>query len=95
MTVKILIKRKVPDSQSEALRQLLRQFRGLAIEYSGYISGETLKRVDHPGGNLVISTWKSADDWHKWFNNPGRKSIQSQIDVLLGSVTTYEVYEAD
>ena len=94
MAVKILIKRKASDKQNETLNVLLRQFRALAIEQSGYISGETLKRVDHPGECLVISTWKSADDWHTWFNNPDRLQIQSQIDVLLGAATTYEIYEA-
>ena len=94
MAVKILIKRKASDKQSEALNLLLRQFRALAIERSGYISGETLKRVDHPGECVVISTWKSADDWYQWFNNPARQQIQSQIDVLLGAETTYEIYEA-
>ena len=94
MTVKILIKRKVPNKESEALASLLRQFRALAIEQAGYISGETLRRVDHPGECLVISTWKSAADWHTWIKNPDRLQIQSQIDVLLGSETTYEMYEA-
>ena len=95
MAVKILIKRKASGKQSEALNSLLRQFRALANEQSGYISGETLKRVDHPGELVVISTWKSTDDWYKWFNNPERLQIQSQIDVLLGAETTYEIYEAN
>jgi heme-degrading monooxygenase HmoA len=94
MAVKILIKRKASEKQSETLNSLLRQFRALAIEQSGYISGETMKRVDHPGECLVISTWKSVDDWYTWLNNPDRLQIQSQIDVLLGAETTYEVYEA-
>ena len=94
MTVKILIKRRVPGKQLEALNLLLRQFRALAIEQPGYVSGETLKRIDQPDESLVISTWRSADDWNNWFNNPTRKSIQGQIDALLGSATTWEVYEA-
>ena len=94
MTVKILIKRKAADKQSEALSLLLRQFRTLAIAQSGYISGETLQRVDHPGECLVISTWKSANDWYEWLNNSDRIQIQGQIDALLGSQTTYEIYEA-
>ena len=92
MTVKILIKRKVPDKQLEALNLLLRQFRALAIEQIGYISGETLKRIDQPDESLVISTWKSVEDWDNWVDNPTRKSIQAQIDALLGTKTTWEVY---
>jgi len=94
MAVKILIKRKVADKENEALNALLRQFRALAIEESGYISGETLRRVDRPGECLVISTWKSVNDWDAWFKNPTRLAIQAQIDLLLGAATTYEVYDA-
>jgi len=93
MSVKILIKRKVPEKQDKALNTLLRHFRALAVEQGGYITGETLQRVDRPGETLVISTWKSADDWYKWINNPDRKKIQSQIDLLLGTETVYEIYD--
>lgn len=94
MTVKILIKRKFSGKQDEALNSLLRQFRALAIEQPGYISGETLTRLDNPGESLVISTWKSANDWQNWVKTPARQQIQSQIDILLGGETSYEVYEA-
>ena len=94
MTVKILIKRKFSGKHDEALNALLRQFRALAIEQPGYISGETLTRLDSPGESLVISTWKSASDWEKWVKNPTRQQIQSQIDILLGSETSYAVYDA-
>ena len=94
MTVKILIKRKATEKQLEALTLLLRQFRVLAIEQPGYVSGETLKRIDQPDEVLVISTWESIDDWNKWVENPTRKSIQGQIDALLGIHTIWEVYGA-
>ncbi len=94
MAVKILIKRKVADKNDESLNTLLRQFRALAIEQSGYISGATLQRVDRPGECLVISTWKTVNDWNAWFKNPTRLAIQGQIDLLLGAETTYEVYDA-
>jgi heme oxygenase (mycobilin-producing) len=94
MAVKILIKRKVADKNNEALNALLRQFRALAIEQPGYISGTTLQRIDRPGECLVISTWKTVNDWNAWLKNPTRLAIQGQIDVLLGAATTYEVYEA-
>lgn len=42
----------------------------------------------------MISTWKSANDWQNWVKNPARQQIQSQIDILLGGETSYEVYEA-
>ena len=94
MTVKILIKRKASEKQLKALTLLLRQFRVLAIEQPGYVSGETLKRIDQPGETMVISTWKSVNDWNSWVKNPTRKAIQAQIDALLGTATSWEVYGA-
>ena len=93
MAVKIIIKRKVIENKTEALLPLLKQLRNLAMGQEGYISGETLKRIDSPGENLVISTWQSIDAWRAWVLNPQRIEIQNKIDELLGEKTYYELYE--
>ena len=93
MTVKIFISRKVaPDTVLE-LTTLLKKLRSLTLNQSGYIYGETLKRVDKTDECLVISTWRSMEDWNAWLNNDERKQIQGEIDSLLGSETQYAVYE--
>ncbi len=58
----------------------------------GYISGQTLKRLDKPGERLVISTWRSIDDWETWFKSSERREIQLEIDSLLGEETTYAIF---
>lgn len=93
MSVKILIKRKVLDHNVNELSMLLKKLRGLTLMQNGYISGETLKRIDQQGESMVISTWRSVDDWNNWVNNEERMIIQSQIDQLLGQETEYAVYE--
>lgn len=92
MAVKILIKRKAPEAHISELSQLLKNLRALTLEQPGYISGETLRRIDKPGESLVISTWRSVDDWNKWVNSETRMHIQNQIDQLLGQETEYEIY---
>ena len=93
MAVKIIIKRKVPERIVESLLPLLKDLRNLAMDQDGYISGETMKRVDQPGENLVISTWQSIDAWRAWVLNQERIEIQKKIDELLGEETRYELYE--
>jgi len=95
MAVKIIIKRIVPLKKAEALKPLLQKLRNLAMQQPGYISGETFKRVDRPGENLVISTWQSMDDWRGWVLSDERKGTQEKIDHLLGEKTDYEVYTYD
>lgn len=94
MTVKILIKRNVNDDIILDLTVLLKKLRSLTLSQSGYISGETLKRIDKSNECLVISTWRSAEYWNAWVNNPQRIAIQTEIDSLLGKETEYAIYEA-
>jgi heme-degrading monooxygenase HmoA len=95
MAIKVLLRRQVPDHKTDALRALIAQLRAVTTGQPGYISGETLRRVDRPGEILVISKWKSAYDWQQWFQNPKRRAIQRQMDDLLGTPTDLEIYEYD
>jgi heme-degrading monooxygenase HmoA len=94
MTVKIFIKRKVQDENVTKLTLLLKQLRALTLEQPGYISGETLNRIDKKDECMVVSTWRSVEDWNSWVNNPKRNEIQTEIDKLLGEETDYAMYSA-
>ena len=85
MAVKIIIKRRVPESMATQLRPLLIKLRNLAMNQPGYITGQ----------NLVISTWNSMEAWRQWSVNSERESVQAQIDALLGQPTEYEVYSSE
>ncbi len=93
MTIQIFIKRKVKVNDELELTTLLKRLRCLSIEQPGYISGETLRRVDRENECMVISTWSSREAWGKWYNNKRRIAVQSEIDDLLGEVTNYAIYE--
>jgi heme-degrading monooxygenase HmoA len=94
MTVKIFIKRKVQDKNVVELTMLLKKLRSLTLEQPGYSSGETLNRIDKKNECMVVSTWRSVEDWNSWVNNPKRIEIQTQIDNLLGEETDYAMYSA-
>ncbi len=93
MAVKILITRKDVDKNIIELTNLLKKMRSLSLNQPGYIFGETLRRIDKPDECVVISTWRSREDWEAWLNSEQRRSIQSEIDLLLGETTEYAVYE--
>ena len=92
MAVKILIKRTVTVSSIDKLDNLLRRMRSVCLIQPGYISGQTLKRLDKPGEFLVISVWESLNAWENWFASAERNEIQFEIDDLLGEETRYEIY---
>ena len=93
MTIKILIKRTVPNDKEKELMPLLKTLRNLGVNQPGYISGETLKNVENPNELLVISTWQSAAEWNNWVRNDQRREIQDQIDFLLQARTEYNIFD--
>ncbi len=94
MTVKIFIKRKVRETNIAELTQLLKKMRALTLEQPGYISGETFSRLDKKDECMVVSTWRSLEDWNAWVNNPKRIEVQTAVDRLLGEETEYAMYTA-
>ena len=93
MAVKIFIIRAIAEERISDLLPLFRRLRNLATNQPGYISGETLKRVDRPGEYLVISTWQSLDNWREWAVSPERIEVQNEIDARLDEDTIYEIYQ--
>ena len=92
MAVKIVIERSMsPDNQGE-VAELLMDLRARAVHQQGYVSGETLFSVDHPGTHLVISTWESLRDWKAWEKNPQRTETVSRIETLLISPSKVSVF---
>lgn len=82
----------VPRDKAKELIPLIRKLRIFAIKQKGYISGETLKSLDIPDSFLVISKWRSPEDWEKWLLSDERQEIQKKIDTLLGGNTEYEMF---
>ena len=92
MTVKIVIKRKVPEEKEKDLVPLITELRILTTRQKGYISGETLRRIDKPGETVVVSTWETVEDWKRWVTSQKRSVLQGKIDALLGTETEYHIY---
>ena len=93
MSVKIFINRSVSEIKVPELTILLKRLSSVTLMQPGYISGQTLKRLDKVNECIVISTWRSLEDWNDWIKNEKRMAIQSEIDELLGTETEYALYE--
>ncbi len=83
MAAKILIERKVKPNCLGDFLEISLELRALAMRQHGYISGETLGSTDVSGSHLVISTWRSLDEWKAWENNPERIAISERMGPLL------------
>jgi heme-degrading monooxygenase HmoA len=91
--IKVHIRRPTSEEKQEALMKLINRLRSTIAGRPGYLSSETLKRVDPPGEILVVSKWQSFFYWERWYASQERMDIQKRIDDLLESETRYEIYE--
>lgn len=99
MIVRVIMTRKVawPGKELDVtllpiLSEMLMELRTIANHQPGYISGETLRNVHRPEEYVVISTWRSMEDWERWFANERRAELEGKVDALIGSPTTYKIY---
>jgi heme-degrading monooxygenase HmoA len=93
--IKIHVRRNIPADKKEEVMQLIIKLRSMSMGRPGYISGETLKRLDKEGESLVVTKWRSEYHWEQWYQSKERSEVQNKIDEMLAEDTQYEMYEYD
>ncbi len=92
MHVKVISRRLFRISHKEQLVPLLQSLRKSAEQQEGFISRATYSHMNDPGECIVISEWKTADDWTKWMQKEDVQKLQWDIDSILGERTFFDVY---
>jgi heme-degrading monooxygenase HmoA len=95
MAVKILIQRKIKPGKESEFGEAIRDIRSRAVHVPGFISGETLRSVEDPSIHLVISAWKSIEDWKSWINTTERKAFEQKIASVLAEPAKISIYQTD
>lgn len=95
MHVKVISRRLFRISQKDEVIPLLKQLQEKARQQQGYISRSTCSSLNDPGEYIVISEWKTADDWLDYMNNEAVQEIQWKIDSLIGEKTFFDVYRPE
>jgi len=92
MSVKVMIKRSVPEKKKADILPLIIKLRETATSQPGYICGETLINADDKCEYLVVSTWYDLDSWRDWLLSAQRKAIDEKLEALLEDATEYNAY---
>lgn len=92
MIAKIIIKRRFKEGHKRQILALMNELRSLAMNEHGYISGETLSTPQAVNSLVVIATWQSLEDWHRWRENRNRIKYEAMLEVYQDGPTEYEEY---
>ncbi len=91
--IKVLIERQVPEELTEQYLILARQALTLSMQGSGFISGEVLHDINNPERRLVIASYRTIQDWDRWYNSEQRREIMDQLGPMLEHEEKICIYE--
>ncbi len=83
MTVKILLERKFKEELSLGDITIINALRITAMQWKGYVSGETLVDMDDHKRIVVISVWTSKSSWDAWHGSGERQRIEADLNKSL------------
>jgi heme-degrading monooxygenase HmoA len=91
--VRVVIRRQLKEGKKGEILPLLRALRTAAMNYPGYIHGESLAGADDPSVITVLSTWQSLEEWKAWEKSGQRVRLYEQIEPLLVEKPSVNVYQ--
>lgn len=93
MPIKVLIKRRFKEKHFNEINQMIKETRYGAMDQEGYISSETMWDHEDPFQVVIVSSWRSLENWQKWKDSDLRKSKEAKFTEFLDGVTEYEIYD--
>jgi heme-degrading monooxygenase HmoA len=81
--IRVLLERQVAEGMEEDYRRTLVEMRNEAVRFPGYVEGESLRDPNNPQHNVVISSWRSLEDWERWVSSSIRERVLATISPML------------
>jgi heme-degrading monooxygenase HmoA len=81
---KIVIEHRTKDKEnSKILIKDIKSVRHIAAKQPGFVSSEVFINAMDPCHVIIISTWKTAEDWKAWDESKERAETRPAIERLL------------
>lgn len=92
--VRVVIERRLTEGGDEVIGRTLRDLRREAIHRPGYVTGETLRDVSDPHHFLILSTWRTREEWEAWAASEARQEIEDRIRPVFAEPERITVWES-
>ncbi len=94
MAINVLITRRFKDEYVHEAQYHNAEIRALATVQPGYISGKTIINVDDPNEMIIVSKWRSKEDWENWYKSEERQDFYKKLRMALESAERISFYKA-
>ena len=83
--IKVLIERHLLDGLEKEYNQASKALLQACMEFPGYISGESLRDLEHPNHRIIITYWKSESAWREWEASERRLQLLGGVAGILAA----------
>jgi heme-degrading monooxygenase HmoA len=81
--IRVIIERHIAESLEGPYEQASRDILQQAFHAPGFIAGESLKNAFDPNHRIIMSKWRTVQDWQEWFASPERKQMMRELSPML------------
>jgi heme-degrading monooxygenase HmoA len=92
--IRVIIERHIAESLEGAYEKASRDILQQAFHAPGFISGESLKNAFDPNHRILLSKWRTVQDWQGWFASSERKAMMLELSPMLEREEKITVFES-
>lgn len=81
--IRVIIERHIAPTLEGPYELVSKKTLQTAISASGFISGESLKDCYNPNKRIILSSWRSVQDWQRWHASEERKEMMLEMSPIL------------
>lgn len=91
--IRVMIERLVAEDLAEHYDQMAGDTLQRSMRHPGFISGEALRDIANPNHRLVIATYRTLQDWQRWYGSTERRELLASITPLLDKEEKITIFE--
>ena len=91
--IHVMLERQIAPGLESTYDRLARETLRDAFQASGFINGEAFSDINHPNRRIIISKWRSIQDWQRWHQSDARRDLMNKLSPVMMEPESVRIME--